>query len=174
MDDHCCRFGFHSTYQETWFVMRSGSMSFQVSDPIRHHQTATRKIPSIQQCFVFLAAVVKDPARRYWPQTYGDRLVCLSLQGLFKVDIDDERLARQTSPCLTLRESNLHAREKARKESGRTARREALTLAELGNSSDNQLDKRTHVKTNYVELSIHQALASQSSFRTSKAHFHSF
>ncbi|GIJ87036.1 hypothetical protein Asppvi_005938 [Aspergillus pseudoviridinutans] len=74
MDDHRCRFGFYSTYEKTWFLMRSTSTNFLVSEPVLHHQTATETRPSIRQCFLFLAAVVKDHNATYWPEIYGLRL----------------------------------------------------------------------------------------------------
>jgi hypothetical protein len=60
-----------------------------------------------QTVFCYIAALIEDPEVAFWPETYGDSsLVRLSLQGLFKVDIADERLARGTYLGGTLRGLN--------------------------------------------------------------------
>ncbi|GIJ87038.1 hypothetical protein Asppvi_005940 [Aspergillus pseudoviridinutans] len=91
MDDHRCRFGFYSTYERTWFVMRASSMTFQVSEPIRHNQAATSTKPSVRQCFLYFAALINDRKAAFWPETFGLPLI---------------------NPGMTLQEYNLHALEK--------------------------------------------------------------
>ncbi|KAF7167503.1 hypothetical protein CNMCM5623_000839 [Aspergillus felis] len=71
MDDHRCRFGFYSTYERTWFVMRSSSLGFRVSDPIPHNQVANSTRPSVRQCFLYLAALVNKPDAAFWPEIFG-------------------------------------------------------------------------------------------------------
>ncbi|GAQ05000.1 hypothetical protein ALT_2321 [Aspergillus lentulus] len=71
MDDHRCRFGFYSTYERTWFLMRSSSMGFRVSEPIPHNQVASTTKPSVRQCFLYLAALINDRKAAFWPETFG-------------------------------------------------------------------------------------------------------
>jgi hypothetical protein len=62
MDDHRCRFGFYSTYEKTWCISQSSSLTFHNVRPVWHHQKAISTIPPIRQCFLYLAAVIEDPA----------------------------------------------------------------------------------------------------------------
>ncbi|KAF7133897.1 hypothetical protein CNMCM5793_005363 [Aspergillus hiratsukae] len=55
-----------------WFVERADTMNFKVSQLIRHDQPATRTMPSVQQCFLYFAAVMHKREGASWHATFGE------------------------------------------------------------------------------------------------------
>lgn len=79
MDDHYCRFGFYTTYQQTWFLKRVDDTDFAVSEPISASATSTVSAVSLQECILATAIRATDARGSYYEVRHGKELVSCSV-----------------------------------------------------------------------------------------------
>ncbi|PYH67490.1 uncharacterized protein BO88DRAFT_343977 [Aspergillus vadensis CBS 113365] len=79
MDDHYCRFGFYTTYQQTWFLKRVDDTHFAVSEPISASATSTVSAVSLRECILATAIRATDARGSYYGVRHGKELVSCSM-----------------------------------------------------------------------------------------------
>ncbi|OJJ77949.1 hypothetical protein ASPBRDRAFT_191213 [Aspergillus brasiliensis CBS 101740] len=74
MDDHFCRFGFYTIYENTWFVKRVDDTHFAVSEAISSSAKSTASDVSLRECLLATAIRAADKKGSYYGVRYGKKL----------------------------------------------------------------------------------------------------
>lgn len=75
MDEFQCRWGFYTTYKETWFLYRKDKYHFQASNAVDWDWDADDQNLSLREAFLFLAIQAANEKTSYCPASVGPDLV---------------------------------------------------------------------------------------------------